>query len=181
MLRCQHFIDQRAGRIGSGVENHLDWARTVIDATIPRPALFLGLAGLIPFAGLTAGIVFYPEPNLSYFLGWLVQYGALIAAFTGALQWGLAMQLDDASDATRWAAFGWSVCPALIAWIALQLPQYAGCYLLAPLLIVCWLMDWRFARHHVVPGWYLPLRGVLTAGAVLCLTIAGWVLAGGGH
>ena len=46
-------------------------------SAIPRPALFLGLAGLIPFAGLAAGIVFYPEPNLSYFLGWLVQYGAL--------------------------------------------------------------------------------------------------------
>ena len=43
-------------------------------SAIPRPALFLGLAGLIPFAGLAAGIVFYPEPNRSYFLGWLVRH-----------------------------------------------------------------------------------------------------------
>ena len=149
-------------------------------AAIPLPALLLGAGGLIPLAGLAAGIVFYPDPNLSYFLGWLVQYGALIASFTGALQWGLAMQTVDAPEPERWAAFGWSVCPALIAWVALQLPQYAGCYLLAVLFCVCWLMDWRFARRHALPGWYMKLRSGLTTGAVLSLAIAGLVLAGHG-
>jgi Protein of unknown function (DUF3429) len=147
---------------------------------IPRPALLFGLAGLIPFAGLATGIVFYPEPNLSYFLGWLVQYGALIASFTGALQWGMAVQMRELPEPERWAAFGWSVCPALIAWVALQLPQYSGCYLLALVLVLSWMMDWRFARRHALPVWYMRLRTVLTAGAVLSLGVAGLVLAGHG-
>ena len=155
-------------------------SNTSTSSTTPAPALILGFAGLLPFALLTAGIVWYPEPNLSYFLGWLVQYGALIAAFVGALQWGLVMQSGNQSAIEQRAAFGWSVCPALIAWVALQLPQYAGCYLLTMLFAVCWLMDLRFSRRHALPAWYMRLRSLLTAGAMLSLGIAGLVLAGHG-
>lgn len=151
------------------------------DSAIPAPAQILGLAGLLPFALLTAGIVWYPEPNLSYFLGWLVQYGALIASFVGALQWGLVMQSGNRSGSEQWAAFGWSVCPALVAWVALQLPQYTGCYLLTMLFAVCWLMDLRFSRQHRLPGWYMRLRSLLTVGAMLSLGIAGLILAGHGQ
>lgn len=150
------------------------------DPAMPLPALLLGGAGLLPFFALAAGIAFFPEPNLSYFLGWLTQYAALIASFVGALQWGLAAGDASASDADRWAAFGWSVCPALIAWVALQLPQYEGVYLLAGLFVLCLLMDWRFARRHALPAWFLRLRIALTAGAVASLTLAGWILAGHG-
>lgn len=148
------------------------------DTPIPTPALLLGIGGLLPFALLTIGIVAYPDPNLSYFLGWLVQYGALIASFVGALQWGLVVRTPTITGPDQWSALSWGVCPALIAWIALQLPQYAGCYLLALLLVVCWVMDWRFARRHALPRWYMRLRTFLTAGAVLSLGIAGLVLAG---
>lgn len=152
------------------------------DASVPLPALLLGLGGLIPFAALAIGILAFPEPNLSYFLGWLVQYGALIAAFVGALQWGITVREPAATDRDQWAAFGWSVCPALIAWVALQLPQYEGCYLLVMLFAACWLMDWRFAKRWSLPRWYMRLRSALSAGAMLSLGIAGWVLAGhGGH
>ena len=150
--------------------------------TIPTPALILGVRGLLPFAFLAIGIAAFPDPNLSYFLGWLVQYGALIASFVGALQWGLVVRDPNLSSHDQWSAFGWSVCPALIAWVALQLPQYAGCYLLALLFVVCWLMDWRFAQRHALPVWYMRLRTVLTGGAVLSLGVAGMVLAGhAGH
>lgn len=149
---------------------------------MPLPALLLGAGGLLPFFALAAGIVLFPDPNLSWYLGWLTQYGALIASFVGALQWGLAMRVGQAGGGDEWAAFGWSVCPALLAWVALQLPQYEGVYLLAGLFVVCLLMDWRFARRHALPGWFMRLRVALTAGAVLSLCVAGWVLAGhGGH
>ena len=152
------------------------------ESNIPAPALILGVGGLLPFAALTVGIVMFPEPNLSYFLGWLVQYGALIASFVGALQWGLIVREPNLSAIEQWSAMGWSVCPALVAWVALQLPQYAGCYLLALLFLVCWLMDWRFARRYALPPWYMRLRSLLTAGAVVSLGIAGLVLAGhAGH
>lgn len=147
---------------------------------MPIPALALGAGGLIPFFALAAGIVLAPEPNLSYFLGWLTQYAALIVTFVGALQWGLAMRMPAMAPAEQWAAMGWSVCPSLIAWVALQIPQYEGLYLIAALFVVCLLMDWRFARRHALPGWFLRLRVGLTAGAVASLGIAGWVMAGHG-
>ncbi len=106
------------------------------DSSIPLPALIIGAAGLLPFFALAGGIMSFPEPNLSYYLGWLTQYGALIVTFVGALQWGLVMRSPLADSSEQWAAFGWSVCPALIAWLALQLPQYEGVYLLAALFIL---------------------------------------------
>ena len=57
---------------------------------------------------------------------------------------------------------------------------YEGVYLLAALFVLCLLMDWRFARRHALPAWFLRLRVALTTGAVLSLGIAGWVLAGHG-
>lgn len=147
---------------------------------MPVPALALGAGGLIPFFALATGIVLFPEPNLSYFLGWLTQYAALIVSFVGALQWGLAMRLPAMTASEQWAAMGWSVCPSLIAWVALQIPQYEGLYLIAALFVVCLLMDWRFARRHALPAWFLRLRVGLTVGAVASLSIAGWVLAGHG-
>lgn len=152
------------------------------DSSIPLPALIIGAAGLLPFFALAAGIMLFPEPNLSYYLSWLTQYGALIVSFVGALQWGLVMRSAQAGVGLQSAAFGWSVCPALIAWVALQLPQYEGIYLLAALFVLCLMMDWRFARRHALPRWFMRLRGALTAGAVLSLSLAGLVLAGhGGH
>ena len=152
------------------------------DRSIPLPALVIGAAGLLPFFALAAGIMLFPEPNLSYYLGWLTQYGALIVTFVGALQWGLVMRSSPADSGEQWAAFGWSVCPALIAWVALQLPQYEGVYLLAALFVLCLIMDWRFARRHALPRWFMRLRIMLTTGAVLSLALAGLVLAGhGGH
>jgi hypothetical protein len=153
---------------------------TLPDPRIPLPALLLGAGGLVPFAALAIGIALFPEPNLSYFLGWLTQYGALIVTFVGALQWGLVMRQPDAGATDQWMAFGWSVCPSLVAWVALQLPQYEGVYLLAALFILCLIMDWRFAQRHALPRWFLRLRVGLTVGAVLSLSIAGLVLAGHG-
>ena len=148
----------------------------------PLPAVALGAAGLVPFVALAAGIVIFPDPNLSYFLGWLTQYGALIASFTGALQWGLIMRDPHAPPPAQWAAYGWGVCPALIAWVALQLPQYDGVYLLAALFVLCLIMDWRFiaglSARNALPRWYLSLRIVLTVGAVSSLGVAGFVLSG---
>jgi len=150
------------------------------DSPMPLPALIIGAAGLLPFFALAGGILLFPEPNLSYYLGWLTQYGALIVTFVGALQWGLVMRSPLADVGEQWAAFIWSVCPALMAWVALQLPQYEGVYLLAALFVLCLMMDWRFARRHALPRWFMRLRIMLTAGAVLSLALAGLVLAGHG-
>ena len=152
------------------------------DSSMPLPALIIGAAGLLAFFALAAAIMLFPEPNLSYYPGWLTQYGALIASFVGALQWRLAMRSPQADSGLQWAAFGWGVCPALIAWVALRLPQYEGVCLLAALFVLCLVMDRRFARRHAMPRWFMRLRAALTAGAVLSLALAGLALAGhGGH
>ncbi len=89
---------------------------------IPRPPLWLGLAGLIPFLGmltLTAGA---DGPQRAARLFYLAGYGAIILSFVGALHWGVAMMLTRDSDSERWKWMTWSTVPALIGWATLPLP-----------------------------------------------------------
>jgi hypothetical protein len=60
----------------------------------------------------------------------LVNYGAVILSFVGALHWGFAMTVQDMSAEQGRDRFIWSVIPALIAWIATLLLMPLGCLLL---------------------------------------------------
>lgn len=54
----------------------------------PAPVLAFGLRGLIPFVGLAALGMSAPASLNLFWLTALAQYGAVILAFVGALQWG---------------------------------------------------------------------------------------------
>ncbi len=104
----------------------------------------------------------------------LVAYGAVILSFVGALHWAFAMTLDGLDASQRNHAFVWSVVPPLIAWSALMLTaDIASVLLLAGFLAHYW-KDRRLARGAALPGWYLPVRGRLTAVASLSLLVGGF-------
>ena len=127
------------------------------------PAWVLGLAGLIPFLGL-AGIMMLGSTHwyaASQIL--LTQYGALILSFVGALHWGYAMQ-QAVKGREAWVRFGYSVVPALVAWLALQFPPGLGMQILAMSLIACLVVDLTWLRMAVLPVWFTRLRVILTAG-----------------
>jgi hypothetical protein len=144
-------------------------------ASIPT---WLGLGGLIPFAGLAVGAVVsreYGEICSRALLG----YGVVILSFVGALHWGFAMTLGALGGAERRRVFIWSVLPALLAWIALLMrPQWGFALLVGGFLAHYW-RDIRLAgklNSGALPDWYLPLRTRLTIGACVCLAVGGFAV-----
>jgi hypothetical protein len=140
-------------------------------AIAPRPALLFGLAGLLPFVGLTLRAVWGPADAHTTALVALLQYGALIATFVGALHWGYAVA-GVASTASAALRYGWSVVPSLVAWLALQQSLQTGLRLVAALLVACYLADRQLLRSASLPPWIADLRLLLTSVAAVSLAVA---------
>ena len=126
---------------------------------------FLGWAGLVPFGLAALGTHSGIEVLVLYgFLGGTA-YGAVILSFLGAVHWGLAMQ-DDRSP--YW--YVWSITPALFGFASLMLFDVEmRIVALIPLFVLAWSVDRQAASHGLIPNWYLRLRSMLTAGAVISL------------
>lgn len=145
------------------------------DRSIPRPALWLGIGGLIPFVGMAALIL----ADMGNAVRWsyvLLNYGAVIVSFVGALHWGFAVLWPRQDQRLRTRLLVWSVVPALGAWVALLLPTALGLPLLATLLAVHCAFDLALRRHGVLPEWYPRLRTALTLGAIISLLVATFAL-----
>ncbi len=140
---------------------------------IPRPALFLGLAGLVPFIAAAAVIALKPslslggieQPILAYGQLVLLGYGQVILSFMSGVLWGFAAQHRRA----RYWPYVASVLPALWVFFTAFLPQsdqyITLCIGFAALLI----LDFLFARAGLAPPWWMQLRVILTAVVMACL------------
>ncbi|MFX0540803.1 DUF3429 domain-containing protein [Roseovarius sp. S4756] len=143
---------------------------------IPRSALLLGLAGLIPFVW---GAVTVLNPGLAEwttrsigprFAGPYVMlfYGAIILSFMSGVLWGFATKLDGAQAAT---GYGLSVIPALWAFFTTGGgPSSAGISLMAGFIGLL-ALDWFFWRYGLAPAWWMQLRVLLTIIVLACLAI----------
>lgn len=143
---------------------------------IPRPALLLGLAGLIPFLWgaltlLSADLAILGARVLGpRFVGPYVQiaYGTVILSFMSGVLWGFATRTTG-RDA--WIAYTLSVIPALWAFFFVGGgPVSAQIYLITGSLGLLGL-DWTFSARGLTPPWWLALRSGLTAIVVLCLGV----------
>ena len=143
---------------------------------IPRAALLLGLAGLIPFLWGAVTTVFpdlgmwsaraigprFSGPYVGLF------YGAVILSFMSGVLWGFAARLEGAQASTGYAL---SVIPALWAFFMTGGgPTGSAISLIAGFIGILGL-DWLFWRHGAAPEWWMSLRLALTAVVVTCLTI----------
>ncbi len=143
-------------------------------AQIPRSALILTSAGVIPFVWgaltvLSPGIGGPVAGGLGpRFVGPYVGlfYGAVILSFMSGVLWGFATQATG-----RRATIGYalSVLPALWAFFMTGGgAQNAAIGLMvgfAGLLV----LDWRFWRWGLAPAWWMHLRLPVTAVVLLCL------------
>ncbi|MDB5997056.1 MAG: hypothetical protein JWP42_4192 [Pseudomonas sp.] len=136
----------------------------------PKYVALLGYGGLLPFMGLALLILTSLEyrPFLAVAL---VNYGAVILSFIGALHWGFAMSVPNMSAELRRARLIWSVIPALIAWLSTLLPVQLGCLLLIVGFVVHLWQDRQLVRVVGLHAWYLPMRLRLTTVASVCLLI----------
>lgn len=144
---------------------------------MPTAVAWLGYGGLLPFVAL-ALVPWLGAAWAERALQAQLAYGAVILSFVGALHWGLAMADNALDSAARSARYGWSVVPALLAWVALLLPGAAGLWLLAAGFVLHWGQDWRHARAAGVPAWYLPLRARLTGVATASVLLTALAPAG---
>lgn len=143
---------------------------------IPRAALILGLAGVIPFVwgALTLIVDDLAELGLSWigprFIGPYVQlaYGTVILSFMSGVLWGFATKAQGAQAATCYAL---SVIPALWAFFMVGGgPVSAGTNLIFGFVGLL-ILDFQFWRWGLAPSWWMPLRVLLTGIVVLCLCV----------
>jgi hypothetical protein len=139
---------------------------------VPAPALWLGLAGLVPFwlplVPLYAGGMMADGRALLL----LMVYAAIILSFLGGIRWGAALKLPRGP--LQSTLFVLSVLPSLAGFAALVLPSGAGLILLIVAFMVQGAWDVQAAQNRRLPPWFATLRAILTAGAVIAL-VAGLV------
>ena len=144
--------------------------------TIPRAALFLGLAGVIPFlwGALTTRIDLFSQLTLAYFgprfIGATVQqfYGAVILSFMSGALWGFS---TNAKGKSAVICYTLSVLPAL--WVFFltgdaskgtgQNLIFGFCGLL--------VLDWYFWSRGLAPIWWMKLRIILSILVIPLLAI----------
>ncbi|KAI1882798.1 hypothetical protein AGOR_G00238630 [Albula goreensis] len=141
----------------------------------PKPALYLGFSGLIPFLAspLTMAVSGFYFPDLAYAQ---VAYGACIVSFLGGARWGFA--LPEGSPAKPdWLNLANSVVPSLVAWVALL---YRDSITAAAITVVIGLaisLHYDLALLPGYPSWFKALRTILTVVATVSI-IATFIMKG---
>lgn len=142
-------------------------------SSIPRPALVLGLGGLLPFLATAVAAWVYADlsgaaTNEAIFA--LGGYGAVILSFLGGVRWGKL--LDDDTRLRQWRPLTMSIVPSLVAWAALLLPPSSMLLLLITGFACQLALDYAAARRGELLDWFVTLRVILTGGAVFSLLVA---------
>ncbi len=145
-------------------------------ADIPRAALILGLAGLIPFLWGAATLyapglaAFGTERFGPRFVGPHVQlfYGTIILAFMSGVLWGFATKAEGRVAATGYAL---SVLPALWAFFFVGGGPVSAAIYLGTGFIGLLGLDYMFWKQGLAPRWWMHLRVLLTAVVVACLAV----------
>jgi hypothetical protein len=146
------------------------------DRRIPRAALLLGLAGLIPFLWSAATVLF---PALAGWAGqWLIPlflgpyvgltYGTVILSFMSGVLWGFATKAEGREAAV---AYTLSVIPALWCFLMVTDASDNSTIYLAAGFVGLLFLDTIFSVWGLAPPWWLRLRVMLTVVVVACLAV----------
>ncbi|XP_061859284.1 transmembrane protein 69 [Colius striatus] len=132
----------------------------------PKPALYLSLAGLIPFVSvpLLMAIQGTYHPELAFAQ---VTYGAATVSFLGGMRWGFALP-EDSPAKPDWLNLANSTIPLLFAWQALLFKDItSGAVMLVMALGVA--LHYDLALLPTYPRWFKVLRVVGTLVMVFSL------------
>ncbi|XP_066519256.1 transmembrane protein 69 isoform X2 [Hoplias malabaricus] len=126
----------------------------------PKPALYLGFSGLIPFvsAPLFMAITEAYLPEIAFAQ---VAYGASIVSFLGGARWGFA--LPEGSPAKPdWLNLANSIVPSLLAWLALIFSNNITQACMIVILGLGISLHYDLALLPTYPSWFKALRTILT-------------------
>lgn len=142
--------------------------------SIPPGALWLGLAGVIPFVWaaisnfLPADFLFPPE-GFPHFMGKpvLLNYGLIILCFMSGTLWGFGTR---APNDQMWKYLCLSVLPALWGFFMIANISIVARvdYLLIGFIALLGL-DYIFFHANLAPSWWMALRSLLTTIVVICI------------
>ena len=147
----------------------------MLSGSIPLPAKIFGFGGLAPFLILALFVWTLPDLYRLIVFDILVHYASVILSFVGAVYWGIALIEINKKTATGkriWIMFGWSITPALIAWLATQMVLSAALLLLILGFVSAFIFDLWSEKRKEIPFWYLRLRKSLTLVVVITLSSA---------
>ena len=144
------------------------------ELSVPKPALWLGASGALPFVACAIASLAAPELLAGQATVALIAYGAVILSFLGGVHWGMAIAIagpgwGQSPPARRLIV---SVIPSLVAWAALLVAVKPALYLLAVSFLAMLFIDMTAARQAEAPGWYPRLRLPLTLTVVASLIAA---------
>lgn len=133
----------------------------------PKPALYLSVAGLIPFVSVPLLMAIqetsYPELVFAQ-----ITYGACIVSFLGGIRWGFAIP-EGSPAKPDWINLANSIVPSIVAWIALLFKDSvleAGTIVIMGLGIA---LHYDLALLPTYPSWFKALRAIVTVVAVCSL------------
>ncbi len=141
---------------------------------IPKSALILSLAGLLPFMWGAVTIHNSAAAEMTVrimgprFTGPYVglAYGTVILSFMSGVLWGFATKTEGQQATTGYVL---SVLPALWAFFMIGGgPVSAGMNLIAGFTAVL-ALDFAFWSWGLAPRWWMGLRVLVTAGVIACL------------
>ncbi|NXN26586.1 TMM69 protein, partial [Nycticryphes semicollaris] len=132
----------------------------------PKPALYLSLAGLIPFVSVPLAMAtqgtYYPELAFAQ-----IMYGAVTVSFLGGMRWGFALP-EDSPAKPDWLNLANSTVPPLLAWQALLFKDNThGAVMLVMALGIA--LHYDVSLLPTYPRWFKVLRVVGTVVMVLSL------------
>lgn len=133
----------------------------------PKPALYLGFAGLIPFVAPTLLMAVTESycPTLAYAQ---LAYAASIVSFLGGARWGFA--LPESSPAKPdWINLANSVVPSLLAWVSMVLSDSITPAVTMVIMGLGISLHYDLALLPTYPSWFKALRSVLTIVAFFSL------------
>lgn len=147
-------------------------------AAIPPLALWLGLAGLLPFLASVAAAWLAPVAWQAVAVRAFLGYGAVILSFLGGVQWGVAMCRERPGGGAFGRRMLLAMVPSLVAWPALLLHPLAGAWVLAMGFALVRLHELSRGGGARLPGWYHSLRMPLTLVVLACHALLIWRLWG---
>ncbi|NXE24569.1 TMM69 protein, partial [Ardeotis kori] len=132
----------------------------------PKPALYLSLAGLIPFVSVPLSMAiqgtYYPDLAFAQ-----ITYGAVTVSFLGGVRWGFALP-EDSPAKPDWLNLANSTVPPLLAWQALLFKDVThGAVMLVMALGIA--LHYDVSLLPTYPRWFKVLRTVGTVVMALSL------------